>query len=81
MGNGHKALVDVNLLLESLDSSQTRLGEWMNVMGYVTSKGPSKTAGPNCDCGHTTVQAIVFWSAGPVKLDEYERALFEQDCS
>jgi hypothetical protein len=72
--NGHQALVDVNLLLETLKSSDTCLGEWLNVVGYVTLPHPEeKTA------AHSThIQAIMVWSAGAVKLNEYEMGLTER---
>jgi hypothetical protein len=72
-GNEHKALVDVKLLVETLKSSDTQTGEWVNVMGYVTMRSDQKAA-----VSSTSVQAIVVWSAGPVKLDEYEKTLTER---
>ncbi|KAK4166818.1 telomere capping, CST complex subunit-domain-containing protein [Cladorrhinum sp. PSN259] len=73
------AAVDVNLVLESLGSEQTRFGEWVNVMGYITSTGSKVPDGLNST---VRVQAILAWSAGPLNLQTYEasvRALNERD--
>ncbi|KXX76512.1 Protein ten1 [Madurella mycetomatis] len=70
------ALVDVNLVLESLGAGQTRNGEWVNVIGYITDinhladcKG--STAGHPKIC----VQALLIWSAGPVDTQRYTASL------
>ena len=82
------ALVDVNLLLESLKNKETRLGEWVNVVGYIElqlersesigSKGRGYDRDVRMEKQHgtpTRVQAVMIWSAGGVKLAEYERTL------
>ena len=86
------ALVDVNILLETLKSTDTRIGEWLNVMGYVEAhpelfeeekshrrghhnnarRGEQEKEGPTA---RVRVQAVMLWSAGAVKLAEYEKAL------
>lgn len=72
-GNMLKAFVDVRLLLNTLKSTDTRVGEWVNVMGYITMTG---SAPPT---NHTIpIQAIVLWASGPLKLDVYERSLDAQ---
>lgn len=71
------ALVDVNLLLETLSTSLMRIGEWVNVVGYVT-KQESKLCHDGKNVGRfTSVQAIIYWSAGAIKIDEYEEAVAE----
>ncbi len=72
-----KILVDVNLLLETLKSTDTRVGEWVNVMGYMTSLPGDHTVLSGFPGTVTTVQAIVLWSAGSVKLDDYEKILVD----
>lgn len=64
--------MDVNLVLGALCSTDTQVGEWINVMGYITV--PSSTQHRDSGDKKTTVsvQAIVLWSAGSVKLNEYE---------
>ena len=76
------ALVDVNLLLETLKREDTQVGAWVNVVGYVEGvleegKTKKKDVEEGRDEGPTyvRVQAIMLWSAGGVKIGEYERAL------
>lgn len=73
------ALIDVNLLLETLKTPSTRIGEWVNVIGYVTKQ----KAEPSSDrpLHATSIQAIIYWSAGPLKTDEYEDAVTEGQAS
>ena len=86
------ALVDVNLLLDTLKGTDTTVGEWVNVMGYVETNS-TRTKVDNkknrdhvvqngviheqqsTDISSVRVQAVVLWSAGSVKLAEYENAL------
>ncbi|KAK3988323.1 protein ten1 [Cladorrhinum sp. PSN332] len=73
------AAVDVNLVLESLGSEQTRFGEWLNVIGYITSTGRKA---PDGNKSTVQVQGILVWSAGPLNLQTYEasvRALGHKD--
>jgi len=85
--------VDANLLLENMKSTDARVGEWLNVIGYI-ERGASKTQGPK-DLeegsrirkrkprtedvvergGEVKVQAVMLWSAGAIKLREYEKHL------
>ena len=83
------ALVDVNLLLEGLKGTQTAVGEWVNVMAYVEAppqklKNRSKARGcprglsvenRKLEVATVRVQAVMLWSAGAIKLAEYETAL------
>jgi hypothetical protein len=70
LGNKLKALVDVKLLVNTLKSTDTRVGEWVNVIGYI-----SMTWTPSPSRNTIPVQAIVLWTSGPLKLDGYERVL------
>lgn len=89
------ALVDVTLLLETLAGTDTQVGEWVNVIGYVdtvgdtgsrardTKGGGDKKGGKGRDDAaergfSVRVQAIMLWSAGSVKIGEYERVLAER---
>ncbi|KAI6377518.1 hypothetical protein MCOR25_002499 [Pyricularia grisea] len=68
-----QALVDVNLILQSLNQEQTRAGEWVNVVGYITKSGSS---GDKRNGSHSVkVQALLLWSAGPLSLQDYEKTL------
>ena len=98
--------MDVNLLLESMKSSDTMVGGWVNVMGYIGRgdsnlqattetvrdrrlKVPSKGNQQNLPKSSSAmqdvrVQAVMLWSAGAIKLGEYEQNLedrkhFEND--
>ncbi|KAK4225333.1 CST complex subunit Ten1 [Podospora fimiseda] len=66
------AAVDVNLVLESLGSDQTRFGEWLNVIGYITSTGHKVQNGAKST---VQVQATLVWSAGPLNLQTYEASV------
>ncbi|KAK1827878.1 protein ten1 [Podospora conica] len=71
-----RALVNVDLVLARLGSEQTRVGEWVNVLGYITSVpsvGSKHSDGPR----HPTVgvQALLLWSAGPVDVQRYEASV------
>jgi hypothetical protein len=69
-------LVDVNLVLESLGSDQTRIGEWVNVIGYITDIPPlADGKEPNQRRPTVRAQAIVLWSAGPVDVRRYETSV------
>lgn len=62
--------MDVNLLVSTLRYTDTQIGEWINVLGYVQSKSRDSPAPLS-----TNVQAVMLWSAGFIKLDEYEAML------
>ncbi|KAK4657947.1 hypothetical protein QC762_202430 [Podospora pseudocomata] len=66
------ASVDVNLVLQSLKAEQTRVGEWVNVIGYVTSTDSKKLGDTN---PVVEVQATLLWSAGPLNLEKYEASV------
>jgi len=76
-GNGIKALVDVELLLNMLKSNETQVGEWVNVIGYtVASIENNALMKDSAETTHNVrIQALVLWSAGPLKLSGYERSL------
>jgi hypothetical protein len=67
--------VDVELLVNSLKSDETRIGEWVNVVGYIQAPLPHLAKHPNHINMYAQVQAIILWSSGPLKLDGYENSL------
>ncbi|AEO62482.1 uncharacterized protein THITE_2148687 [Thermothielavioides terrestris NRRL 8126] len=70
------ALVDVNLVLESLSADQTRVGEWINVIGYITDVAPSADGKkPHSQAPRVHAQAVLLWSAGPVDVRRYEASV------
>jgi hypothetical protein len=62
----------VQLVLEKIGAEQTRIGEWVNVIGYVTSVSAS-LAGKSArhDGPSVHVQALLLWSAGPLDVQKY----------
>ena len=82
------ALVDVNLLLENLKREDIVVGAWVNIVGYIeeimNKKEKVRVLDGNMGQGRiprvdlVKVQAILLWSAGSVKIGEYERALAER---
>ncbi|KAI9831673.1 MAG: hypothetical protein M1819_004739 [Sarea resinae] len=71
------AHVDVRLLLSSLKSTDTEVGEWVNVIGYIAvpPRTMKKSTMAMQRAQHVNVQAIMLWSAGAIKIDDYERTL------
>ncbi|KAK0643040.1 CST complex subunit Ten1 [Cercophora newfieldiana] len=71
------AQVNVDLVLERLGSQETRVGEWVNVIGYITSIHPStdsrKLSGHGGPMVH--VQALIIWSAGSLNVQQYETSV------
>ncbi|KAH8596470.1 CST complex subunit Ten1 [Bisporella sp. PMI_857] len=72
---GHKviALVEVELLLSTLKSNETQVGEWVNVIGYI--KQAQEADDHHVSLVNVIVQALVLWSSGPIKLEDYETVL------
>lgn len=75
-----EALVDVKLLLETLKSRQTDIGQWVHVIGYLTFVEP----GVVTDAQHSSkrnstprvgVQALIMWVAQDLHLGTYEKTL------
>lgn len=75
IGNGIKACVDVQLLLNSLTHHETRVGEWVNVVGYVANTDEPQDIKTRKLETDIAIQAIALWSSGPIQLDAYERSL------
>lgn len=73
--------VDVRLLLETLRREETAVGEWVNVVGYVLGREDEAHAVKSVVEAVVVVrlQAVLLWSAGPVRLEEYERAVRERE--
>ncbi|CAF3516199.1 unnamed protein product [Fusarium graminearum] len=70
------ASVDVSLLLQSLTNEKTRVGEYVNVIGYVTEQKTIRHKKPPYqESKQVGVQAIVLWSTGPMDLQKYEKLL------
>ncbi len=80
-----KTLVDINLLLESIKSTDIEIGAWINVFGYVTWSSHSnkaRVAATEKNTGtvplrRSLVKALMIHSAGTIDVGEYERVLAE----
>lgn len=75
--------VDINLVLESTKSSTLAPGTWVNVVGYVQtptqqSRKKSATTAHRADEAAATLQAVLAWDAGALRIAEYEHILEEQ---
>jgi hypothetical protein len=76
------ARVNIDLVLESINSSDLQVGSWINVIGYICGRtlDPPRIAG----VGETpvysevAVRAVMLWSAGDIKLKSYEDLLQER---
>lgn len=61
--------MDIGLLVETMKTTDTQIGEWVNVVGYVGDKVYAQgQAG-------VKVQALMLWSAEGIDLSVYERAV------
>ena len=75
------AVVDINLLLEMVKGTDLQSGEWVNIMGYVRSKqehfnkGRDRAPERFKSIEIVDVQAVMLWSAGTLKIEDYEQAL------
>ena len=64
--------VNVAYVLDALNIELTQVGAWVNVVGYVRSAGDVGSGSAMTSC---SVDAVVIWSAGAIRLDEYEGAV------
>ncbi|TGJ84286.1 hypothetical protein E0Z10_g4503 [Xylaria hypoxylon] len=68
-----EAFVDVKLILQTLGSEQTDVGQWVHVIGYLTfvDQNPlgSKTT------PRVSVQALILWVARDLDLGAYEKSM------
>lgn len=67
---------DVTLLLQNLKSEQTDIGQWVHVIGYITSfkQVPAK-ASTGFQLANVGVQALILWTAEGLDISSYEKAL------
>ncbi|PQE14946.1 telomere length regulation ten1 protein [Rutstroemia sp. NJR-2017a WRK4] len=79
VGNLLKAEVNIQLLIGGLTSQETRVGEWVNVMGYIESIDQVRSTRSFDSNFVVPVQAVVLWPSGPIHLDLYERSLTSHD--
>lgn len=66
-------------MLSTLKSTDIQRGAWLNVIGYVNDRltGLKRGNGERIVID-ITVQAVLLWPAGGVRLGEYEKVLAEK---
>ncbi|KAF8473486.1 CST complex subunit Ten1 [Kalaharituber pfeilii] len=65
------ASVDITIVVEQIPIGELQIGEWVNVLGYITDM--------QADGGTVCIQGIQIWSAGGIDLGKYERQLREKE--
>ncbi|KAI1821510.1 CST complex subunit Ten1 [Xylaria intraflava] len=75
-----EAIVDVKLLLRTLKSEQTDIGQWVHVIGYLTSIRPAAATDAPDSLGRRVtprvgVQALILWTAQDLDLGAYEKSM------
>jgi len=66
------AVVDITLLLDTLKTTDTQTGEWVNVVGYVNERFRDGSS------VEVMVKALMVWSAGAINISEYEAVVEER---
>ncbi|KAF8467220.1 CST complex subunit Ten1 [Kalaharituber pfeilii] len=65
------ATVDIAIVVEQIPTGELQIGEWVNVLGYITDM--------QADGATVCIQGIQIWSAGGIDLGKYERQLQEKE--
>lgn len=66
------ASVNVAHVLDALNFELTQVGAWVNVVGYIQNAVDVRQGSSSAS---VEVDAVLIWSAGAIKLDEYEAAV------
>ena len=71
------ACVQLDHVLEATKQEDLQIGTLVNIIGYVSEKAPERILDVRKDIkgSRVVVDAVLLWSAGSVKLEEYEAAL------
>lgn len=73
-----QAVIDVTLLLQNLKVEQTDYGQWVNVIGYITSKegraSLDSQSKPSSESHVVGIQALVLWVAQGLDVGSYEES-------
>jgi hypothetical protein len=80
-----RAVVDVNVILETANSQELRDGSWINVIGYLQHvpdlqgrrQQRRNSTGGKGDDQLAVVQAVLIWDAGAIRASEYEKVMEE----
>ena len=67
-----KVHLDVKLLLQSLNHEQTDVGQWVNVIGYISLIQRPSSKAPDLKNSRVDVQALVLWKAEDLDIALYE---------
>lgn len=67
--------VDIRLVLELINPELTRVGEWVNVLGYRTAPKhePAEKHHTCPERAGVEVQALRAWPTGPLDIARYEK--------
>ncbi|KAK5057716.1 hypothetical protein LTR84_011717 [Exophiala bonariae] len=77
----HQVWVDVNLVLETIDAQVLCPGAWVNVIGYTRNHGSRSDNKNTAEQGSgkgMALQAILIWSAGALRVEDYTSIVEEQ---
>jgi hypothetical protein len=66
------ANVNVNNVLDALNVETSQVGAWVNIIGYMRHTAETRST---ADQRASIVDAVLIWSAGAIKLDDYEAAV------
>lgn len=70
------AKVQLDHVLETITSTSTQVGAWLNVVGTVGKIGKlSRRRGNNLHASAVAIDAVMVWEAKGIKLDEYEKVV------
>ncbi|KAI6090553.1 CST complex subunit Ten1 [Hypoxylon rubiginosum] len=70
---------DVALLLQKLSAEQTDVGQWVHVIGYITSiEQTLAKATMESQTANIGVQVLVLWIAEDLDITSYEHALVSE---
>lgn len=75
-GTDETVLVDIELVLETIQPGVTQVGHWVNVVGYIVEgnkSGAQKPSGEKKPPRH--IQALLVWPTGPLDVGRYEKSL------
>ncbi len=71
------AEVHLDHVLENITPTTTQIGTWLNVIGFMSRDKDTGHKGLHASSPLkvVTIDAVVVWDAGSIKLDAYEKAL------
>lgn len=75
-GTDETVLVDIELVLETIQPGLTQVGHWVNVVGYIVEGNKSGVQKPLGEKGSPRhIQALLVWPTGPLDVGRYEKSL------